>query len=201
MAVHHQLHGLLGEACICVSTHEATVSPEWPLQHLHLFLRESPQADLRRAHPEEVGRLAVPDPDLQSKFRRPGIEDLWDVVVLLPGERVQSSFVDGLAQELGILLCKSRSVQADQHHSLAALHRHSVGEPGASCRLLVGWSEARHRCGVPRPLAPRGGGPRDGSGLAARLTASPRHPWPRVLLWRRRLPVAPAAAGCRGADV
>ena len=102
-----------------------------------------------------------------------------------------SPLVDGLPQEFGVLLCERCSIQIDKHHSLAAFHRRSVCDPGASVGLLVGGSKPRRRRGVPRPLTSRGGGPGGGPVLAATKTTSPRVPRPSVLLRRWWLLVAP----------
>ncbi len=137
LTVHHQLHGLLGEARVGIPTDEAAVSPERPLQHLQLLRCESPQADLCRTYPDHVRRLGAPDPDLQPELSRLGIKDLRDVVELFLGERVESPLVDRLSKESGVL-GESGSIQADQHHPLAALHRRGVGESGAVVCLFGG---------------------------------------------------------------
>ena len=96
-----------------VPTHEAAASPEQLLQYHQLLRHEGPQVDLKRAHPDQVCQLGVPDTDLQPDLGRFGVMDLKDIVEILPGKSVQSPLVDCLSEEPGILLGESGSIQAD----------------------------------------------------------------------------------------
>ncbi len=104
LAVNHQLKCLLCETGICVSPHEAAVSPKGLLQKLQLLCREGPQVDLGLTAPNQVLRPRVLDLDLQVKLGGLGLQDPWDIVELLVVERIQSPLVDCLTKGLGIVL-------------------------------------------------------------------------------------------------